>query len=53
MNAPVKWVEPRLVCEVKFQEWTEDGRMRHPIYLGRREDKPATDVKREIEEPDA
>ena len=29
-NAPVKWVEPRLVCEVAFHEWTSDGKMRAP-----------------------
>jgi Mannitol dehydrogenase Rossmann domain/ATP dependent DNA ligase C terminal region len=29
-NAPVKWVEPRFVCEVAFQEWTSDGIMRAP-----------------------
>jgi hypothetical protein len=27
-NAPVRWVEPRLVCEVAFQEWTSDAKMR-------------------------
>ena len=46
-NAPVQWVEPKLVCEVEFQEWTEDGRLRQPIFIGLREDKPATDVRRE------
>jgi bifunctional non-homologous end joining protein LigD len=38
-NAPVKWVEPRLVCEVAFQEWTSDGKMRAPSFLGLRDDK--------------
>jgi bifunctional non-homologous end joining protein LigD len=47
VNAPVRWVEPRLVCEVRFQEWTADGRMRQPILLGLREDKPARSVRRE------
>ena len=46
-NAPVQWVTPRLVCEVAFQEWTEEGIMRQPIFLGLREDKPATSVHRE------
>ncbi|MFL5339649.1 MAG: DNA ligase D [Gemmataceae bacterium] len=46
-NAPVHWVEPELVCEVLFQEWTEDGRMRQPIFVGLREDKSARDVRRE------
>ena len=46
-NAPVHWVEPQLVCEVSFQEWTADGVMRQPIFLGLREDKPARAVRRE------
>jgi bifunctional non-homologous end joining protein LigD len=46
-NAPVHWVQPRLVCEVAFRQWTEDGHMRMPIFLGWREDKPAQDVRRE------
>jgi bifunctional non-homologous end joining protein LigD len=48
-NAPVHWVTPKLVCEVSFQEWTDDGRMRVPIYLGLREDKDPKMVRREIE----
>jgi len=43
-NMPVTWVKPKLVCEVKFQEWTSDGHLRQPIFLGLREDKPAKDV---------
>ena len=39
--------EPRLVAEVSFSEWTRDGRLRHPVYLGLREDKPAAEVVRE------
>lgn len=50
-NAPPHWVEPKVVCEVKFQEWTADGLMRHPIYLGLREDKPASSVHRERATP--
>ncbi|MFZ2804539.1 MAG: DNA ligase D [Patescibacteria group bacterium] len=46
-NAPVHWVKPTLVCEVKFQEWTSDGVMRQPIFLGLREDKSAHDVVKE------
>jgi bifunctional non-homologous end joining protein LigD len=46
-NARVHWVEPRLVCEVKFEGWTRDGLMRIPIFVGLREDKPADDVHRE------
>lgn len=43
----VVWVEPRLVCEVEFAEWTADGRLRAPVYLGLRNDKMPTDVTRE------
>lgn len=47
-NTPVTWVKPKLVCQVKFQEWTGDGIMRQPIFLGLREDKKALEVKREL-----
>lgn len=50
-NAPAHWVRPELVCEVKFQEWTQDGVMRQPIFLGLREDKPARSVRREGRAP--
>jgi bifunctional non-homologous end joining protein LigD len=42
------WVKPQLVAEVSFSEWTEDGRMRHPSFLGLRKDKPAASVVREL-----
>lgn len=38
-NEPVQWVKPKLVAQVKFSEWTADQRMRHPIFLGLRQDK--------------
>ncbi len=41
------WVEPELVAEVGFSEWTRDGRLRHPRFLGLRDDKAARDVVRE------
>jgi bifunctional non-homologous end joining protein LigD len=41
------WVEPRVVVEVAFGEWTSDGRLRHPSYVGRRTDKDAARVVRE------
>jgi len=44
------WLEPRLVCEVAYTEWTRDGRLRHPSYQGLREDKPAREVHREQSE---
>jgi bifunctional non-homologous end joining protein LigD len=41
------WVEPRLVAQIGFSEWTRDGRLRHPRFLGLREDKEAEEVVRE------
>jgi bifunctional non-homologous end joining protein LigD len=46
-NERAHWVKPRVVVEVKFSEWTSDGKLRHPIYLGTRDDKKARDVGRE------
>jgi len=43
----VVWVEPKLVCEVEFAEWTHDGHLRAPSFVGLRDDKPATEVRRE------
>ena len=45
------WIEPRLVCEVEFTEWTDEGRLRHPSFQGLREDKQAKDVHRDQEMP--
>ena len=44
----VVWVEPKLVAEVSFAEWTHDGRLRAPVYQGLREDKDASEVRREL-----
>ena len=46
-NTPATWVKPELVAEVKFQEWTEDGHMRKPVFMGLREDKRVAEVRRE------
>lgn len=43
----VHWVKPILLCEVSFTEWTADGRIRHPSFQGLREDKRASQVKKE------
>jgi bifunctional non-homologous end joining protein LigD len=45
------WVEPKLVAEVSFFEWTTDGRLRHPSFQGLRHDKKATEVVREEPAP--
>ena len=40
----IQWVKPKLVCQVKFTEWTKDNHLRHPVYLGLRIDKKASEV---------
>ena len=42
----VHWVRPEMVVEVSYVEWTPDGLLRHVVYLGEREDKSATEVRR-------
>jgi len=46
-NEPATWLKPKLVGQVKFAEWTRDGIMRQPIFLGLRDDKKPKEVKRE------
>ena len=41
------WVRPIVICEVKFTEWTRDDRLRHPVFIGLRDDKSPTVVVRE------
>ncbi|MDB5231405.1 MAG: ligase [Chitinophagaceae bacterium] len=43
-NMPVTWVKPVYVCELKFTEKTDEGMMRHPVFLGIRKDKAAKEV---------
>ena len=50
-NERPHWVRPELVAQTKFTEWTADAKLRHPVYLGLRDDKKPTDVRRE-EKPD-
>ncbi|MCP3135725.1 DNA ligase D [Pyxidicoccus xibeiensis] len=45
------WVRPRHVAQVHFTEWTEDGRLRHPVYEGLRTDKRPIEVVRELPAP--
>jgi bifunctional non-homologous end joining protein LigD len=42
-----RWVQPKLVVEVEFTEWTDDGLLRHPSLIGLREDKEPGEVRRE------
>jgi ATP-dependent DNA ligase len=43
----VHWVEPKLVAEITYLTWTADNLLRHTVYVGVREDKPADQVRRE------
>jgi bifunctional non-homologous end joining protein LigD len=43
-----RWLRPELVAQVGFAEWTRDSRLRHPRYIGLRDDKPAAEVVREV-----
>lgn len=44
LNSPITWVKPKLVAQLKFTEWTGGGHMRHPVFLGLREDKAAKET---------
>jgi bifunctional non-homologous end joining protein LigD len=43
----VTWIRPELVAQIRFVEWTQDGLLRQPVFLGLRDDKPANEVRRE------
>src|SRR5699024_8645315 len=45
------WVRPELIVEIKFSEYTQDGRLRHPVFRGLREDKKVADIKESGENP--
>ncbi|MDR6853866.1 DNA ligase D [Variovorax guangxiensis] len=47
------WVEPKLVAEIAFGEWTRDGRVRQAVFQGLRSDKPASQIRREQAQPPA
>jgi bifunctional non-homologous end joining protein LigD len=50
-NERAHWVKPTLVAQIKFTEWTADAKLRHPVYLGLRDDKRPADVRREERTP--
>jgi bifunctional non-homologous end joining protein LigD len=41
---PCTWVRPRLVSQVRFSEWTRDGQLRQPVFLGLRDDKEPKEI---------
>jgi bifunctional non-homologous end joining protein LigD len=47
MMRKITWANPVLVCQVKFAEWTRDAKLRAPVFLGLREDKEPSEVRRE------
>jgi len=47
MMKQMHWINPKFVAQIKFAEWTRDGKLRQPVFLGLRDDKKATDVVRE------
>ena len=46
----MQWVQPELVAQVRFVEWTAEGRLRHAAFLGLRSDKSARELRRERNE---
>jgi bifunctional non-homologous end joining protein LigD len=49
----IHWVRPELVAEISFTAWSGAGRVRHAVFLGLREDKPAGEVVRDVADPNA
>jgi bifunctional non-homologous end joining protein LigD len=47
MMRKIHWVNPVFVAQIKFAEWTRDGKLRQPVFLGLREDKNSSSVVRE------
>ncbi len=53
LEKTIHWVRPELVAEIQFIAWSGSGRVRHAVYLGLREDKPAGEVVRDVANPEA
>ena len=47
MMKKMHWITPKFVAEIKFAEWTRDGKLRSPVFVGLREDKNSREVVRE------
>jgi bifunctional non-homologous end joining protein LigD len=52
VNNAVTWVKPKLICEVKFTEWTADEKLRHPVFLRIRNDKSINQITMEAQSPE-
>ena len=50
-NNKVTWVKPKIVCEVKFTEWTKDEKLRHPVFIRIRDDKNIKQTNMEVQKP--
>jgi bifunctional non-homologous end joining protein LigD len=50
-NTSPIWVKPVFVCEIKYSEWTNEGHLRHPVFLRLRRDKKATDITMDAQKP--
>ena len=50
-NNNITWVKPKIVCEVKFTEWTQDEKLRHPVFLRIRNDKNVKQITMEAQKP--
>ncbi|MFN5459553.1 MAG: DNA ligase, partial [Bacteroidota bacterium] len=48
LDSKIHWLKPKIVCQIKFNEWTEDGLMRQPTFIGLREDKKPKEVTLDI-----
>ena len=53
LDRQIQWVRPELIVEVSYTAWSGAGRVRHPVYLGIREDKTAREVVRAVADPEA
>jgi bifunctional non-homologous end joining protein LigD len=53
IDRSIIWVRPEVIIEVQFTDWSGSGRLRHPVYLGIREDKVARDVVQPVADPGA
>ncbi len=50
-NNKVTWVKPKIICEVKFTEWTKDEKLRHPVFIRIRDDKNVKQTNMEAQKP--